>query len=374
MRKTLAVIAFACFAAFSAEAAVHLADDARARSASVQEDVSVIILVRDISGKKLFRDVRENIASTAIELLAATGAQVQSLDLLHAAQDDETDRQEELAALSPAEAMDLTGADYALVLQLSAPIETPRGGTIYARQNVSYTLFAATGKAIDSGRVSKIFDATTVDNALREIRAGQVVELAVAELEKKIADGKLILRKTPPAQVAETEIVAVVETMSFPQVVENKDGTFSVAETQATVTFPGVTLKISGLDYTLSPDGAPTKIKLPVGRALFVSATHRDIEPLRQTIKLGKSGEKIVLPITLTKAARERWKKDLEEISDIVSEQKITAARAARIRAIAKYWENAGMRIYDSSAKKAPDAVTDEVNSIKEAVHATDSE
>lgn len=367
MKKTLAVIAFACFAAFSAEAAVQLADDARTRDASVQGDVSVLVLVRDASGKNLFRNARENIASAALGQLAATGAQAQSLDFLQDEQVTDDTAKTKLAALSPAEAMDLTGADYALVLQLAAPIETPRGGTIYARQNVFYTLFSSSGKAVDSGRASKIFDAPVVDNALREIRVSEVAELAVAELEKKIADGKLILKKTPPAQVAETEIVALVESMRFPQVVENKDGTFAVAETQASVTMPGVTLKIGGIDYTLSADGSPTKITLPLGRPLFVSATHRDIEPLNQTLKIGKDTKKIVLPLTLSKAARERWKKDLNEISDIVAKQKLNAAEVARIHAIAKFWENSGMKISNNTTRKILHETKSEVRELEEA-------
>lgn len=368
MKKLLVALAIACFAALPAGAAVRLADGQDRAEASVAENISVIVLVRDASGKNLFRDVRESIASTALGLLAATGAQAQSLDFLKTAEPAAAGtREARLAALSPAEAMELTGADYALVLQLAAPIETARGGTIYARQNVFYTLFSAEGKAVDSGRISKLFDAPVVDAALRGIRAGEVAELAVAELEKKIAERKVVLKKTPAAQVGETEIVALVESMFFPQVIENKDGTFSVAETQATVSFPGVTLKIGGLDYTLAKDGTPTKIKLPLGRMLFVSASHRDIEPLNRTIKIEKAGEKIVLPLTLSKVARERWMKDLEELSGIVAKQKLNAAEVSRIRAIAKFWENSGMKVSNNTTRKILHETKSEVRELEEA-------
>lgn len=370
MKNIFAVFALACLFAFPAEAgaAVRLAGADERPGASVPENVSVIVLVRDASGKKLFSGVRENIASTTLGLLAATGAQAHSLDFLKAAESQSAGtREAKLESLSPAEAMELTGADYALVLQLAAPIETPRGGTVYARQNVFYTLFSSEGKAVDSGRASKIFDAPIVDAALREIRVSEVAELAVAELEKKIADGKVVLRKTLPTQVGETEIVAVVESMAFPQVVENKDGTFSVSGTQGLVTMPGITLKIGGADYTLAADGSPTKLKLPLGRILFVSATHRDIEPINRIVKLEKPGEKIVLPIALSKAARERWKKDLDEISSIVGKQKITAAEASRLRGITKFWENSGMKISDSTTRTVLRESKSELHRIEEA-------
>lgn len=367
MKKLIIMLALACFATLPAEAAVRLADSNERAGATVSENVSVIVLVRDASGKNIFASVRENIASSVLGLLAATGAQTQSLDFFKTNESNPAGTGENrLKALSPAEAMALTGADYALVLQLAAPIETLRDGTVYARQSVFHTLFSSEGKVVDSGGSSKIFDAPSANDSLREIRVCEVAEEVAENLVKKIADGKIVLRKTPPAQLGEAEVVAVVESMTFPQVVENKDGTFSVAETQASVALPGIELKIGGLDYPLATDGSPTKLKLPIGRALFVSATHRDIDPLNRTVKLEKSGEKIVLPITLSKATRERWKKDAAEISDMLGKQKITAAEAERIRAIAKFWENSGMKISDDTTRTISREIKNEIKQIEE--------
>lgn len=375
MKRILAVLAFAGLAVFPAEAAVQYANSAdNASMNAASGDAILIVLVRDASGKKMFASARENVAATALGLLAATGAQTQSLGFLKTAENESAGtREAESAPLSPAEAMALTGADYALVLQLAAPLETRRGGTIYARQNVFYTLFSFDGKAVDSGRASKIFDAPTVDDALRELRVCEVSELAVAELEKKIATGKVVLKKPEAAEVGEAEFVALVESMAFPQVIENKDGTFSIAEKQASVTFPGIAFKIGGLSYTLAADGAPTKLKLPLGRTLFVSAKHRDIEPIERVIKLEKSGEKIVLPITLSKAARERWKKDLNEISSIVGKQKITAAEASRLRGIAKFWENSGVKISGSVTRKVVQETKTELRQIEETAESAEA-
>lgn len=358
MKKIIAALALAGLLLIPAEAAVQLAgSNELSRRASVPGDVSVLVLVRDASGKNLFRNVRESVASTALGVLAATGAQTQSLETLTTRINSFPGKPPaEKVSFSPAEAMEITGADYALVLQLAAPVETFRSGTVYARQNVFYTLFSADGKAVASGKVAKIFDAPSVDDALREIRVCSVAEMAVAELEEKIASGKLVLEKMSQNQLGETELVAVVETVRFPQLVENKDGTFSVVEGQGAVSLPGISLKIGGLNYTLAADGSPTTLKLPLCRTLLVSAKHRNTEPLNFIVKLEKSGEQIVLPLKLSKAARERWEKDSAEISAIIASEKIAAADANRIREIVKYWEGSGMKMPVAPKKTSRDA------------------
>lgn len=320
------------------------------------QEISVLVVVRDASGKNIFRNVRESASASVSGILSAAGITTRSTDFLKGEAPQDVSRAAALGALSPAEAADLSGADYALVVQLPAPVETPRGGTIYARQNAFYTLYAVGGTVAASGRVSRIFSAPTVDNALRELRGIETAEIAAAELEQKISSGKIVLKKAPPAQIGEVEIVAVVESMAFPLVVENKDGTFSLAETQSAVTLPGATLKIGGLDYTLLPDGSPTTLKLPIGRALFVRVSHSAIEPLNRTVKISAVGEKIVLPLTLSAKARERWKADAAVVSEIVTRTQATrqlaSAEAEKLRGIAKFWENSGMKISRNTTQK----------------------
>lgn len=338
MKKILVAFALACFVAFPAEAAVQLADGEHARRASVLGEVSVLVLVRDASGKNLFKNARETIAASALGQLAAIGAQAASPEIPQGEQTKSLP-----ASLSPAEAIGLFGADYALALQLAAPVETPRNGTIYARQNVFYTLFDAAGKVADCGRVSKIFDSDAVDDALREIRVRAVAELAVAELEKKIADGKVVLKAMQPDHIAETEIATVVQSVRLPQILENKDGTFVFTGTYKTASLPGVKLKIGGLDYTLSPDGEATEIPLPHRQALSVFATHPGIEPHNGVVRIDHPRRKIVLTLSLAEAARKQWEKDSNEISQITAKEKLNAADVARIRAIERSWENFGI-------------------------------
>lgn len=320
------------------------------------QEISVLVVVRDASGKNIFRNVRESVSASVSGILSAAGIAAQSTDFLKGETPQDISRADALSALSPAEAADLSGADYALVIQLPAPVETTRGGTVYSRQNAFYTLYAVGGSIAASGRISQIFSAPTVDNALRELRGIEAAETAAAELEQKISSGKIILKKTPPAQIGEVGIVAVVESMTFPLVVENKDGTFSLAETQGSVTLPGAALKIGGIDYTLLPDGSPTKLNLPIGRALFVSVSHSAIEPLNRTVKFSKAGEKIILPLTLSAKTRERWKADAAVVSEIVTRtqtaRNLTNAEAEKLRGIAKFWENSGMKISRATTQK----------------------
>lgn len=325
-------------------------------SVPATQKISVLVVVRDMSGKNSFCNALESASASVSGVLAAAGIATQSTDFLKGETTQDAARVSALAALSPAEAADLSGADYALVIQLPAPVETTRSGTVYSRQNAFYTLYSFDGTVAASGRVSRIFSAPTVDNALRELRGIEAAEVAAAELEEKILSGKIVLKKAPPAQTGEVEIVARVESMTFPLVVENKDGTFSLAETQGSATLPGATLKIGGVDYTLLPGGSPTKLKLPIGRALFVRVSHSTIEPLIRTVKISKAGEKIILPLTLSAKTRERWKADAAVVSEIVtrarSTRKLTDAEAERLRGIAKFWENSGMKISRSTTQK----------------------
>lgn len=324
---------------------------------AASRDVSVLVLVRDASGKALFRDARGNVAAAVAGALALPGLAPIAPDFLENAAGGDAF----LSGLSTADAASASGADCVLELRLGAPLETKRGGTVYARQPVFYALYSATGTALASGHVSKIFDAPETNAELRELRVVETAEEAVAELSEKIASGEV---KPVPADAAygAVEVSCVVEAPAFPLVEEKPDGTFAISDVPARVAVPGVSLKIGGLDYTLSPNGAPTTLKLPLGRALRVSVSHRDLVPETRTVKLA-AGDGLTFALSLTDAAKARWLADLAAMNAVVSAAKdaavargaagtLTAAEAEKLRGIAKFWENSGMKITRSTTRK----------------------
>ena len=324
---------------------------------AASRDVSVLVLVRDASGKALFRDARGNVAAAVAGALALPGLAPIAPDFLENAAGGDAF----LSGLSTADAASASGADCVLELRLGAPLETKRGGTVYARQPVFYALYSATGTALASGHVSKIFDAPETNAELRELRVVETAEEAVAELSEKIASGEV---KPVPADAAygAVEVSCVVEAPAFPLVEEKPDGTFAISDVPARVAVPGVSLKIGGLDYALSPNGAPTTLKLPLGRALRVSVSHRDLVPETRTVKLA-AGDGLTFALSLTDAAKARWLADLAAMNAVVSAAKdaavargaagtLTAAEAEKLRGIAKFWENSGMKITRSTTRK----------------------
>lgn len=350
---TLSAVAFPC--AGAAPEAPREAASAAIPAAS--RDVSVLVIVRDASGKALFRDARGNVAAAVSGALALPGLVPLSPDFLEASSGGDAF----LSALSPADAANAAGADCVLEIRLAAPLETKRGGTVYARQTVFYALYSAAGTSLASGRVSGIFDAPETNAELRGLRAVETAEDAVAELSGKIASGEV---KPVPADSAfgAVEVVCVVEAPAFPLVEKKADGTFAVADVPARIVVPGVSLKIGGLDYALAPNGEPTTLKLPIGRALRVSVSHRDVVPETRTVKLA-AGERLTFSLSLTEAAKKRWLADLAAMNAVVSAAKdaavargvaetLSAAEAEKLRGIAKFWENSGMKIVRSTTRK----------------------
>lgn len=316
----------------------------------------VLILVRDVSGKNLFGNAEAPMKSSVAAQLAGAGAETATTDFLVGEKTPRLAGGDAFAGLSPAETALIANADYALVLQVSAPLEYRRAGTIYARQNIAYSLFAGTGEIVDSGRASKIFSAPVFDSAQRETLALDTADALAAELAQKISEKKIVLSKNAAAPTTEAEIVCVLETPAFPQLVRNEDGTYSVGEARGNATLPGVSLKIGGVDHHLNPDGTPTRIALPLNRPIFISAEHSGIVPVRRVVKITRPNERVVLAVSLSDSARERWKKDLEEISSLIGNaeraDKLTDAGVELIRGKAKFWENSGVRFSQALSRE----------------------
>lgn len=331
----------------------------------------VLILVKDVSGKNLFGNAEAPMKSGVAAQLACVGLETATTDFLLG---EKTAGADALSGLSPAETASLANADYALVLQISAPLEYSRAGTRFARQNIAYSLFAGTGEIVDSGRASKIFSAPVFGEAQREMLALDTADELAASLAQKISEKKVVLSKAAAAPTTDAEIVCELEAPAFPQLVRNEDGSYSVGEARGKATFSGVALKIGGIDYHLNPDGTPTRIALPLNRPIFISAEHPDIVPVRRVVKITRQNERVVLAASLSDAARERWKKDLKEISSFIAnaeridkltdagiellrekakrEDKLTDAEAELIRGKAKFWENSGVHFSQSVSRE----------------------
>lgn len=357
-------------------------------SAAEEKSPSVLVLVEDVSGKNILKNIEAPLRAIVSARLAELGVAVCSTDFL--ANGNASGTQNSAAKffknLSPAETVSAVGADYALKLFFSAPIEY-RGNdaTFFARQNVSYSLFDATGRIVDSGRNFKIFSAQTLSDAQREQLAMNAAEAAADAFAEKISDGKILLKKqNVAATTGEAEFVCALETLSFPVLQANGNGTYSVSETRGNVTFPGVALRIAGIDYHLNADGSPTKISVPIGRPIFVSVEHRDILPIARVIKISKAGERVVLGVLLSDALKKRWAADALEITEALKASarqdkafdaalteaqkesaradKISDATAELIRGKAKFWENSGVRFTQNVSRKISHEEKTEIN------------
>lgn len=77
---------------------------------------------------------------------------------------------------------------------------------------------------------------------------------------------------------------------------------------------------------------------------------------MRRVVKIAKPGERVVIGVSLSDAARERWKRDSAEISAAVrnaeNEGKLTNAAVELIRGKAKFWENSGVRFSNSVSRE----------------------
>ncbi len=344
-----------------------------------QEAASVLVLIRE-PGDEIFASLHSSVAATILAEIAGTGIAPQSMDFLGNNADAKSGDKPQ--ALSPAEAAELSGADYVLVVQIPQPQETSRRGVAYARQNVFYTLFSNAGVVAASGEASEIASvaATPGDTEtlwlMRENLLLKTAKKAGIEIAEKIYSGKVKLEKCVAR--ADVDVMCVIEGMSFPMIRDNDDGTFSITDEAATVSLAGANLKIGGIDYPLRADGEATKISLPIGVPLKVSVTHPSIRPLSQTYKIAKRGDSLTIYLTLNDDARKRWKNDLREMAalteqlkdaksrreDAASAREISAATAALIRGKAKFWENSGMKIVSSAnfSKK----ISQEIKSEKE--------
>lgn len=358
LRTVLAACALSCFAGVPADAQETAANPNAAATPSAAEKTSpsVLLLVRGASEAKLPKSAETTLASSVAAQLSAVGVPVRTPDFF--AGEESADRTADdtlFSGLSPADAASLAGADYALILQISPTLEIQRAGTIYARQNVAYSLIAGTGDIVDAGRGAKIFSAPVFGDAQREMLALDATDEIAAALAEKIAEKKIVL-SGDAATTVDAEIVCTLEAMAFPLLKKNADGSYSFAETRGNTTLPGVALKIGGVDVQLNADGSPTRVALPLNRPVLISASHRDILPVRRVVKIAKPGERVVIGVSLSDAARERWKRDSAEISAAVrnaeNEGKLTNAAVELIRGKAKFWENSGVRFSNSVSRE----------------------
>lgn len=358
LRTVLAACALSCFAGVPADAQETAANPnaAAVPSAAEKTSPSVLLLVRGASEAKLPKSAETTLASSVAAQLSAVGVPVRTPDFF--AGEESADRAAGaplFSGLSPADAASLAGTDYALILQISPTIEFQRAGTIYARQNVAYSLIAGTGDIVDAGRGAKIFSAPVFGDAQREMLALDATDEIAAALAEKIAEKKIVL-SGDAAPTVDAEIVCTLEAMAFPLLKKNADGSYSFAETRGNTTLPGVALKIGGVDVQLNADGSPTRVALPLNRPVLISASHRDILPVRRVVKIAKPGERVVIGVSLSDAARERWKRDSAEISAAVrnaeNEGKLTNAAVELIRGKAKFWENSGVRFSNSVSRE----------------------
>lgn len=317
------------------------------------EPASVLVLVRDASEEHLFRDALAPIRESVAAQLTAVGVDARSLDFVQSdiAGTDEA----AFEKLSPAEACTLAGTDYAFVIRLAEPIEFTHEGTDYTRLNASYSLVSGTGKIIDGGRGARIFSARSLSPAHREMLAADTSESLATVLAEKISEKKVRLVRKASVAFVEAEFVCVLEAVTFPQIAENADGTYSLRELRGSAAISGATLRIGGIDYHLSANGEPTRIAVPQNRPFAVSLTHHDLRPERRVLKVASAGEKIVIPVVLSDAARERFADDMLEISEAIKdearEDALSDATVALIRGKAKFWENSGILFSQSVSR-----------------------
>lgn len=322
---------------------------------------SVLILISDLSDKKLFGNAAEPIRESVAAELAALGLDVRSPDFL---QNPDGGNEIDFSKLSPADAATLAGTDFVLSIRLSTPIDFTSGGNGYTRQNASYSLVSATGTIVDSGKSAKIFSAREILPAHREILAADTAGALAEEISQKISAGKLALRKPDAPALVDAEFVCLLEELAFPHLVKNEDGTYSVREIRGNAAVSGATLRIAGVDYFLSANGAPTHIAVPQNRPFAVSVAHKDLRAEKRVVKVGAAGEKIVIAVAMSDAARERYTSDMKEITaalkreeraeraearadkkldaEIGRERVISEATAELIRGKAQFWANSG--------------------------------
>lgn len=274
----------------------------------------VLVLVKDSSGENLLKNIEKPVIDIVSSRLSELGVKTCSTDFLEGVAAGNL-----FKSLSPAETLFALGADYALTVRFSKPIEhqSEHDAMALVKQTVTYSLFDSTGTLVDSDRASKIFSAVAVGAAQREQLILNAAEAAAEKLGEKISAGKVSLKSQRADLVStEAEFVCVLEPLTFPRLIENADGTLSAEFVRGNATLDGVSLRIGGIDYRVNADGTPTKISVPMNRPLFVSLSHRDIEPVNRIIKVANIGERVVLDVLLSDAVKKRWQKDLFEITE----------------------------------------------------------
>lgn len=275
----------------------------------------VLVLVEDSSVENLLKNIEKPVIVDIVSSrLSELGVKTCSTDFLEGVAAGNL-----FKSLSPAETIFALGADYVLTVRFSKPIEhqSEHDAMALVKQPVTYSLLDSTGRRVDADRASKIFSAASVSSAQREQLILNAAEAAAEKLGEKISAGKVSLKSQRADLVStEAEFVCVLEPLTFPQLVENDDGTLSAEFVRGNATLDGVSMRIGGIDYRVNADGTPTKISVPMNRPLFVSLSHRDIAPVNRIIKVANIGERVVLDVLLSDAVKKRWQKDLFEITE----------------------------------------------------------
>lgn len=266
---------------------------------------------------------------------------------------------------------EILGADYVMAVSITgAGVETKAFGG-YGVKTVSnvfklrsnYKLYeagegagTAGGAVMSSKIVRQTAELSTVsDDILNELFEDTAEQIAFL-LGEENAKGKIIAKSE--ISKGEVKISFQIEGFSFPEVTV-QNGVYRVHQTTLPVGINSVTADIDGIAYTLGE-----KVSLSKGIHML-KINQKDLESVEKNIFItGSPNQTLVLQLSLSDAARSRYKADMAFVEEIKNRAKLsddrrilTEAEAERLKGIAKMFENSGFKIindYKVDAKEFP--------------------
>ena len=170
--------------------------------------------------------------------------------------------------------------------------------------------------------------------SLLEDIATQIAEaIDKQDRERKIKD-------VPAAAAESTPITlrCVIENLSFPKLIRQPDGEYVVGTDVVPATLATVSVEIDGVLHTISATGDDDDPAIELEKGIHtLRIVQKDIAPTeeRTIFVTGKPNQVISLSLSLTKEARERYKADMRYVSKLIEEQHASERKTERSSAAA---------------------------------------
>jgi len=254
---------------------------------------------------------------------------------------------------------EIIGADYIMAVSYAGFTSETKTFSGYGVDTVNilfnlrstYTLsesgagIGTAGGAIKSSKsVRQTADLETVSDDILDSLIDDTAEQMASLMKKQKQAGQIIAKEDSAGQV---NIQFVIEAMSFPEIIKNDKGDYIVGTTAIPATITYVNAEIDGVSQTI---GGP--MALSKGLHTF-KINQKDIAPVEKNIFVTNDPKQtITFTLSLSDEARLRWKQDMVFIDEMKSramesdnKRMLTETEVARIRGIAKMYENSGFKV-----------------------------